>query len=218
MILFSIGLLIASPARAAVIWTGPTITFTQIAGSGAVDPLTPAVGLTRASTEGLYNAVTETSYTHNYSPADTAWAYGELADYATLTYTDWEDWNGGTPPSMVGQDAVVHLISEDIYLSLRFTSWPDGKQNPGGGFSYVRSTAAISPPAFQSVTLSNNTVVLTWSASAGQSCQFQYSTNLVSTNWINLGGSITATNVTMITTDTNALKDSTARFYRISAQ
>lgn len=218
IILFSIALLIASSARAAVIWNGPAITFTQIAGSGAVDQLTPAVGLTRASTQGLYNAVTETGYTHDFSPADTQWAYGELADYATLTYTDWEDWNGGNPPGMVGQDAVVHLVSDDIYLSLRFTSWPTGHQNPPGGFSYVRSTAAVSPPAFQSVTISNNSVILTWSATVGQACQFQYSTNLVSTNWFNLGNSITATNVTMNTTDTNAVRASARRFYRISAQ
>jgi len=218
MILFSLSLVIASCARAAVVWNGPAITFTQIAGSGAVDQLTPAVGLTRDSTKGLYNPVAENSYTHSVSPADTGWAYGELADCATLTYTDWEDWNGGNPPNMVGQDAVVHLISDDIYLSLRFTSWPDGKQSPGGGFSYVRSTAAVPPPAFQSAAISNKSVLLTWSATVSQAYQFQYSTNLVSTNWINLGGAITATNATMNTTDTNALSGSAQRFYRISAQ
>ena len=154
-------------------------TFTQVAGSGAVDQLTAAVGLTRAATQGLYNAVTKTNYTPHFSPAGTAWAYGELADYASLTYTDWQAWNGGNPPSMVGKDAVVHLITDDIYLSIRFASWPNGHQNPQGGFSYVRSTAPISPPSFQSITLTpSNTVILSWSGSVGLAYQFQYSTNL----------------------------------------
>ena len=89
---------------------------------------------------------------------------------------------------MVGQDAVVHLVTDDIYLSIRFTSWPTGHQTPPGGFSYVRSTAPISPPSFQSITITtSNTVILTWSGTVSQAYQFQYSTNLVSTNWINIG-------------------------------
>jgi hypothetical protein len=126
-------------SQGAIIWDGPTITFTQPAGAGTsvADQLTPDVSITRDLTQGIFNAVTEASYTHNLSPQDTAWAYGSLGDYASLGYTDWEDWNGHRPPSMVGQPAVVHLISENIYLSLTFTSWGQGG---GGGFSYVRST------------------------------------------------------------------------------
>ncbi len=39
---------------------------------------------------------------------------------------------------------VVHLVKEDIYLSLTFTKWPQG----GGDFSYTRSTpaTAVTPP------------------------------------------------------------------------
>ena len=163
VILLAVSLPIALCAGTPVIWNGPAITFTQAPGSGAEDQLTPAVALTRDTTKGLYNAVTESGYTHNFSPADTEWAYGELADYATLSYTDWEDWNGGDPPGMVGNDAVVHLISDDVYLSIRFTSWPTGHQDPPGGLSYVRSTAL---PSFQSITVSNNSVILTWSAAS----------------------------------------------------
>ena len=52
------------------------------------------------------------------------------------------------------------------------------------------------PPVFQYPILiqSNATVLLTWSAVAGQTYQPQYSTNLGSTNWLNLGNNITATN------------------------
>jgi len=34
---------------------------------------------------------------------------------------------------------VVHLISDDIYIDIKITSWEAGS-NSGGGFSYERST------------------------------------------------------------------------------
>jgi hypothetical protein len=79
--------------RAATIWTGPLITFTQAApypNPGDRDQLTPNVALTRADpsgsgTGGIFNALTETSFTKLVSPAGTKWAVGSLADYATLT-------------------------------------------------------------------------------------------------------------------------------------
>jgi hypothetical protein len=45
---------------------------------------------------------------------------------------------GGNPPSMVNQNMVVHLITDDIYIDLKFTSW--SSSSSGGGFSYQRST------------------------------------------------------------------------------
>jgi hypothetical protein len=96
---------------------------------------------------GLYNAKSETSYTHFSSPAGTQWALGALADYAALTYSSWEALfggsDGGGPPALVGKQTVVHLLADDIYLSVVLTAWA---QN-GGGFSYQRSTPAqVSPP------------------------------------------------------------------------
>jgi hypothetical protein len=134
-----------SRAQGTLVWDGPTITYTQPDTDPTLpadqDRLTAAVWLTRGSSMGLFNAATETSYTHVLSPADTEWAYGELVDYSTLTYNNWETWNGAYPPGMVGQDAVLHLISDDIYLSIRFTSW--GVRT--GGFSYIRSTPSLVP-------------------------------------------------------------------------
>lgn len=125
------------------IWNGPVINFTQppTVGTSVQDHLTPGVWLTRDTSQGLFNAVTEAAYTHFVSPADTEWAYGTLQNYATLGYASWESWNGKKPPSMVGQPAVVHLITENIYLSLTFTSWGGS----GGGFSYNRSTPSAVP-------------------------------------------------------------------------
>jgi glucose/arabinose dehydrogenase len=137
-------------SRAATVWNGPLMTYTQPAPDPAQaanrDQLTPNVSLTRALNAGIFNGVTETFYTHFASPADTEWAIGSLADYATLTYADWETAGGGRPVlNLPGQQLVVHLISEDIYLSLKFTALGG---HGVGGFSYERSTpsSANVPP------------------------------------------------------------------------
>src|SRR5882672_1887823 len=136
--------------RAATVWNGPLITYSQPAPDPTQpanrDQLTPSVSLTRAISSGMFNGVTETFYTHNLSPANTAWAEGSLTNYATLTYTDWETAGGGNPVlNLPGKQLVVHLISDDIYLSLKFT-YLGG--HFAGGFSYQRSTPATSnaPP------------------------------------------------------------------------
>jgi hypothetical protein len=131
-------------SQGVIIWDGPTISFNHPDGAGTSvqDQLTPGVALTRDITEGLFNAVTETAYTRNgISPQDTQWAYGSLADYASLGYATWQQWNGRNPPSMVGQPAVVHLISENIYFAITFTSWG----GTGGAFTYDRSMPAAVP-------------------------------------------------------------------------
>ena len=147
--------------QAAIVWDGPTITFTKSASGNGTQPadqdrLTGQVWLTRATLYGLFNAKTETSYTHYSSPAGTEWAYGGLANYSSLSYTNWEGWNGHQPPSMVGRDAVVHLIAENIYLSIRFISWDIGT----GGFSYQRSTPRPRPAL--TLSKSGNNYVLTY--------------------------------------------------------
>src|SRR5882672_9529844 len=133
-------------APAATIWNGPLTTFTQgspFPGPGDRDQLTANVALTRANPSGpgsgsggIFNAVTEVSFNQATSPDDTEWAVGSLADYATLSYTTWTSAGSGQPVhNLPGQQLVVHLKSDDIYLSLKFTSLPSGP-----GFTYIRST------------------------------------------------------------------------------
>ena len=81
--------------RAATIWTGPTTTFVNNAGSDPTqavnqDRLTADVWITRATTLGIYNAATESGFAHFFSPQNTAWSDGTLANYASLTYVDWD--------------------------------------------------------------------------------------------------------------------------------
>lgn len=137
------------------IWTGPTINFTNTTVAD-VDQLTAAVGLTRGASQGIYNATTETFFTGFFSPQNTEWANGTTANYATLPYTNWHSWakviNGG-PPNTVGVDAVLHLVSDDIYIDIKFLFWP-----VGAGFAYQRSTPPVGnvPPTAAITSPTNN--------------------------------------------------------------
>jgi len=145
-------LITAATSQGATVWTGPLTNFVNVAGTDPTlatnqDRLTPNVWITRGAAQGIYNVKTEVGFTHFVSPADTEWADGTTANYSTLTYTDWNTWAKSThpgPASTVGVNAVMHLISEDIYVDVRFTSW--GQMT--GGFAYERSTppAGNSPP------------------------------------------------------------------------
>jgi hypothetical protein len=141
-----------SPGRGTTIWNGPLFTYNQpnpYPSPDNQDSLTPSVALTRGSTRGLFNAALENGYSHFTSPLNTEWAYGALSNYSSLIYTDWEDLSLAHPPNMVGKDAVLHLISDDIYLSIEFTSW--GQM--ASGFSYVRSTPNIPEPSASAILL-----------------------------------------------------------------
>jgi glucose/arabinose dehydrogenase len=138
--------------RATTIWNGP-----GISESDATEPdqMTANVWLTRGASAGLYNAVTETGFTHFFSPEDTEWADGSTANYLTLSYTDWNTWAKGVhagPPSTVGVPAVVHLKTDDIYVDIMFTSW-----SVGSSYSYVRATPAVPnlPPTVSILTPTN---------------------------------------------------------------
>lgn len=160
-------LLVGVPqARSATVWTGPFMTFAETSADPTLainqDRITDKVWITRGDLQGLFNAKTESFFHHFSSPADTEWANGNIANYKLLSYTNWNSWAKGVnagPPSTIGVDAVVHLISEDIYVGVQFTSWGGSS----GLFSYQRTTpnAAVSPIAL-SINQIGNQVVLTW--------------------------------------------------------
>src|SRR5689334_4905269 len=151
--------LCAATLHGATLWNGPEISFTKPNGGNPFlaanqDRLAPDIWITRGSSQGLFNASTEGGFAHFSSPAGTEWATGSLLNYATLSYHDWNTWAKGVnagPTSTIGINAVVHLIPENIYLSVRFTSWTSG--GAGGGFSYFRSTPAVPEPASGAILL-----------------------------------------------------------------
>jgi len=142
------------------VWNGPMITFTEPAGDNGTlpsdqDRITSDVWLTRNTTMGLFNVALENSYTPYLSPTNTEWAYGTLVSYTNLTYASWEAWNGMNPPSMLNQQAVLHLISDNIYIGIEFMSW--GERGVGG-FSYERTTASVPETSTEFLLLAGSAV------------------------------------------------------------
>lgn len=110
-----------------------------------VDIISSSVHMARGNTQGIYNAVTESSYGHYYSPANTEWSnlfVEAQPDPTTLSYNNWESAVEAYPPSMVGLIIYMHIISENRYFEMHFTSWTSGS---GGGFSYTRYEISIAP-------------------------------------------------------------------------
>lgn len=142
----------AGVADAQQIWTGPAVVFTKADAEDwnlpqNQDRITENVWLTRKNDRAIFNIKTELEYDKisNTSPAGTEWAVGDIADWVTLTYQSFFDYAGG----QVGNNilalgpSVVHLIADDIYIPIEFTSWTGGAG--GGGFSYTRGTSDPSP-------------------------------------------------------------------------
>lgn len=152
---------VCSTATAQSVWSGLILSFSK---PNSVDEslpeyqdrITDNVWLTRATTGGLFNIAQEPGFLFGDSPADTEWATDLLpanagqtiaaTNWASLNFDNWIDAYGGVasgqlPARLIGRDAVVHLISDDIYLDLRFSGWA---QAGGGGFSYLR---AVPEPA-----------------------------------------------------------------------
>lgn len=147
----------SSPSlQAATIWTGPRIVFEKPDGADwrlpeNQDRLTDSVWITRGASRGLFNAFEET-FAALPSPSGTLWAVGTTADLPQLAFATWNDIFGtagtiGGPPNSVGQDFVLHLISADAYVDVRFESWSAGRTGGEGGFRYSRTTAGVAATA-----------------------------------------------------------------------
>ncbi len=128
---------------AQTIWTGEMTIFTKENNANWMleinqDRITDKVWITRTNNQGIFNIASEMSYSAFSSPADTEWAIGTTTEIGNLTFDNWEDTSESNPPSLLNQDMVVHLISDDIYLDIKFLTWT--QSSAGGGFSYQRST------------------------------------------------------------------------------
>lgn len=141
-----------APAHALEVWSGRTLSFVRPDNVDWTQPqfqdhITPNVWITRKASMGIFNIKQEAGYVAT-SPKDTEWATGDAVNHAALTFKPWVQWAANNPPSTVGVNAVVHLISEDIYIDIRIDSWTSSSL--GGGFSYHRGeppTTAVLPGA-----------------------------------------------------------------------
>lgn len=147
--------------KAQTFWTGPNITYTHTSADAAdplnpasADQITPGVWITRATTLGIFNSVSQTSYgaqgtagsgTPEGSPSDTEWAIGSTFDTNSLSFGSWDAVLHGAQG--VGQQAVLHLINENIYISIEFTSFGND-----GTYTYIRSTPPVAAPPTVTIT------------------------------------------------------------------
>lgn len=137
------------------IWTGPTTNFVQTAvvlgQPPKADVIVPGkVSLTRNGNHWLYNTNVDAGAVFG-TPSDTEWAFGSLANHASLAYQSFDSFRNFNLSGVLlsGGPMVCHLINEDIYFSVQFTAWPHG----GGPFAYTRSTpAAVAPTPTVSIT------------------------------------------------------------------
>ena len=124
------------------LWTGSKISFLKQDGADPEvqvnqDRLTSKVWITRGNNGGqIYNIAMESSSDKSESPLGTEWSIGDIGEINSLIFTDFRS-AVGKPQNIIGKSLVLHLVEEDIYLSVKFTSWSQGKK---GGFAYERST------------------------------------------------------------------------------
>jgi len=143
----------ARSVDAQIVWSGPTVTFNKPEDGDPTlpenqDRLTDNVWLTRGfpSSGGLFNIKLEEGFSRDIepvfypSPRDTEWATDLVGDnagkmiaasnYQNLDFTTWAPAFGGPGFSLSSRilslNAVVHLITDDIYFDIQFTEFGSG--------------------------------------------------------------------------------------------
>tara|TARA_Y100001935_G_scaffold202234_1_gene170722 strand:- start:38 stop:523 length:486 start_codon:yes stop_codon:yes gene_type:complete len=123
------------------IWEGPTVVFSKDDGADFTqesnqDRITSNVWITRGNGGQIFNIAKENSADKLDSPAGTLWSVGNVNNIDNLTFETFR-LAVGQPKDVVGKNLVLYLVDDDIYLSVKFTSWSQGQK---GGFAYERSS------------------------------------------------------------------------------
>ena len=151
-------------------WTGPNITFTKLGGADPTnranqDRINPNVWITRGNNGGqIYNIAKESSSNKTNSPIGTKWAIGTIDQKESLTFQKFRA-AVGNPQDVVGKNLVMYLEDDDVYLSVKFTSWSNKKD---GGFAYERSTSNGAIVDYSSGT-GTNTLTFNYTVADGDS-------------------------------------------------
>ena len=139
----------SSDATGSYTYNENNITFTKEDGADPnleanQDRITRNVWITRGNGGGqIFNAKVETNPNNIdiimdkiESPIGTKWAIGTLDQKESLYFENFRSAVNNKPKNIVGTDLVLYLVEDNIYLSVKFTSWSQGRK---GGFSYIRS-------------------------------------------------------------------------------
>jgi uncharacterized repeat protein (TIGR03803 family) len=165
---------------------------------------------------------------HTFSYLDSGSPYGGM--------TEGSDGNfyGTTYGAYAGSGSVFRVTPGGAFTNLSFFNVANGSRPVGvlvqgadgnfygttseGGAKGLGTVFRLSvplAPVIRTLTLTNGTVTLTWSAVAGQTYQAQYSDDLTKTNWTFLTKPTVANSGVMTATDSDGIISSAQRFYRI---
>lgn len=147
---FAIAAFLAPLSQAGTLWTGPNISFSHTGPStNGADTIVPGVALTRNNNNVLINIAAHEKTAGTSSPADTLWGFGSLPN-TNVTYHTMESLRTGDLQAVIlNQPMILHLLNEDIYIGIKFTTWA---QFHNGSFAYTRSTPP--PPSNPTVSIS----------------------------------------------------------------
>jgi hypothetical protein len=126
------------------VWAGESIVFTKADGADPSSPanqdrITDSVWITRGNDGGqIFNIAERTAASKSGSPDGTLWARGTTANLEDLNFAPFRT-AVGRPKNVVGENLVLFIVDEGIFIDVRFLSWSNAKS---GGFSYERSTPA----------------------------------------------------------------------------
>ena len=174
--------------------TNGTLT-TLHAFTGGADGSYPVAGLTSGSDGNFYGTASVGGANGGHGTVFQITTNGVFTTLHSFSGAD----GGGTTAALT-QSSDSHFYGT--------TSWNGTSTNEFGTIFRI-----IIPPAFQTIMKTNGSIAFTWSAMPNQICQVQYKTDLSSTNWLNLGNPITATNSTVTASD--SIGTEAQRFYRI---
>jgi uncharacterized repeat protein (TIGR03803 family) len=166
--------------------------------SGGNDGNSPFAALIQASDGNFYGT---TAYGGTFGDGTVF----QITTNGTLTTLAWFNGANGANP----QDPLVEGTDDNLYGVT-----PYGGLTDNGVIFRLTMPSLVPTLAFRTPTLLlNGTIVLAWNTVAGQTYQLQYVSDLRSTNWINLGSLMLATNA--LTTTSDIINPSSQRFYRV---
>ena len=147
-----------------VAFVGPIVSFTKTNYGSEVDYIDEGLAITRGIEQGIFNIAVEEEYNRDtrISPANTEWnadGWENLSNVASRNYTTWRESLGTNVAAIVGQELIMHDLTNDKYYGIKFTQWtqgidPGGPQ--GGGFSYERQLIDVN--AGKGITFPDNSI------------------------------------------------------------
>ena len=131
---------------------------------------------------------------------------GKLSVYLNINYSP----AAGSSFGVVGYGSETGIFTATILPHLSGLIW---QTNYGATVFTLSVTNVPAPQLSSAATQNGGAISVSWDALAGQTYQFQCTTNLAPANWVNLGGAISGTNGTMAASD--VIGFDLQRFYRM---